>query len=59
MSTTMSDPSLSTFRWFKDTVPFKISIILRSPSEALLHPLMLINVTMTVTVLVYVLARLK
>lgn len=59
MSTTMSDPSLSTFRWFKDTVPFKISIILRSPSEAILHPLMLINVAMMATVVVYVLARLR
>lgn len=50
MSKTMSDPLLSTIWWLKDTTRFKISIILRSPLDAILHSLMLQTSLMNITV---------
>lgn len=52
----MSDPLLSTIWWLKDTTPFKISVILRSPLDAILNSLMLqtspMNRTVTALLLV-------
>lgn len=50
MSKTMSDPLLSTIWWLKDTTRFKISIILRSLLDAILHSLMLQTSLMNITV---------
>lgn len=50
MSKTMSDPLLSTMWWLKNTTPFKISVILRSPLDAVLHSLMLQTSPMNITV---------